>query len=274
MKKFVFISDGKNFSKNTFEYVRSLYEKEPFLLTGAFFHSINYSLLIPNAFAPTPDPYIAFTKEEHDAYLKGIKQFQALCVKHNIEHRVHQESEEWNIDDLIKESRFTDLIIVSGELFFSDIEKEQPNEFLRGVLNRSECPVLVVPEDAKPIKRIAVAYNGEKESMFALKMFCNIFSQFTDLPVDIDFWVDKIDDEIPDLEYLEEFAARHFTNVNFRERYFDPHKYLATWLSDNKDTLFICGSYHRSNMLNWFKKSFAEDIIKNHSAAVFIAHPC
>lgn len=273
MKKFVLISDGKNFSTKTFDFIRSLYEKEPFLLTGAFFHSINYGLLIPSTFATNAGPYLAFTKEEHESYLKGIKDFVTLCTKHNIEHRIHQESDEWNIDDLVKESRFTDLVIVNGELFYSTAEEEQPNHFLRDVLNRAECPVLVVPENAKPIAKISVAYNGKKESMYALKMFCNVFSQLTDLPVDIDYWVEKSDDEMPDLEYLEEFAARHFSNVNFRERFFDPRKYLATWLSDNKDTIFICGSYHRSGLSNWFKKSFAEEIIKNHAATVFIAHP-
>lgn len=274
MKKFVLISDGENFSRKTFDFVKSLYEKEPFLLNGAFFHSINDGLVIPNTFAPGAGPYLSYTKDEHKAYCKGIKEFETLCSTNHLEYRVHRQSDDWDIDDLVKESRFTDLIIVSGALFFSDVEADQPNHFLRAVLDQAECPVLVVPDDAKPIKRIAVAYNGKKESMYALKMFCSVFSQFADLPVDINYWVDHTDDEIPDLDYLEEFAGRHFTNVNFRERFFDPRKYLASWLNENKDTLFICGSYHRSNLSNWFKKSFAEDIIKNHSVAVFIAHPC
>ena len=272
MKKFVLLSDGKNFSTKTFDFIRSLHEKEPFLLTGAFFHSINYALLIPNTFAADSGPYQSFTKEQHNLYVKGINDFQTSCIQHHIEYRVHQESEEWNINDLVKESRFADLLIVCGELFFADHTQKQPNEFLRDVLNAAECPVLVVPEHMKPIQRISVAYDGKKESMYALKMFCNVFAQFTDLPVDIDYWVEKTDDEIPDLEYLEEFAGRHFSNINFGERYFDARKYLATWTNYNKNSLFVCGAYHRSGISNWFRKSFAEEIIKQHSVAVFIAH--
>src|SRR5215210_1484435 len=118
MKKIVFVCDGKNFSNEAFQFVKSLYEKEPFLLTGAFFHSINYGLVISNTFAPNAEPFLAYTKEEQDAYCEGIKEFKNLCSINNIEHGIHEESDEWDIEDLVKESRFADVLIVSGELFF------------------------------------------------------------------------------------------------------------------------------------------------------------
>jgi hypothetical protein len=272
MKKVVLISDGKNFSDSTFNYIQSLYEKEPFLLAGAFFHSVNYSMLVPATFATDAGPFLAFPQEDHEAYEQGIQRFELLCNKNYIEYVVHKESEEWNTDDLVKESRFADVFVVSGELFFSDFAKVQPNKYLRTVLSNAECPVLVIPEDANPIKRIGIAYDGKKESMFAMKMFCYNFPQLTNLPVDIYYWVSKTDDEIPDMEYLQEFARRHFIDLNFREMFFDPQKYLGSWASNYKDTLFVCGSYHRSKFSTMFRKSFAEDIITQHSAAVLIAH--
>jgi nucleotide-binding universal stress UspA family protein len=54
--------------------------------------------------------------------------------------------------------------------------------------------------------------------------------------------------------------------------FFDPQKYLGSWASNYKDTLFVCGSYHRSRFSTMLRKSFAEDIITQHSAAVLIAH--
>ncbi len=274
MKKIVFISDSSNFSKKTFEFLRSLYEKEPFLLTGAFFHSVNYGLVIPNTFAPDAGPFVKYTKHELFAYTSGIQEFKSLCLKHQIEYRVHQEGDEWDIRDFIKESRFADLVVMSGEHFFGDIEEEQPNEFLTQALSHAECPVLVVPDKAKPVKRIAVAYDGTKESMYALKLFSATFPGFRDLPTDIYYWVNKTDDDIPDLEYVEEFVGRHFSNANFREMFFDAEKYSALWLQANKseDTIFVCGSYHRSKMSTWFRKSFSHGIIKEHAAIVFVAH--
>jgi len=271
MKKFVFISDGNALSTTTFNFIHWLHEQEAFLLTGAFFNDINYGLLIPSAFASSADPYLEVTRGEKEKFEATIHRFETLCTKHHIEHRIHRESEHWDKNDLVKESRFTDLIIVSGQHFFAT-PPNNSNHLLSEVLSSAECPVLVVPDEAKPIKKVAFGYDGNKDSMYALKMFCNVFPTLTALPVDIDYFVSKTDDEIPDLDYLEEFVGRHFTNANFRERYFDPRTYLSTWLKGHNDTMYICGSYHRSALSNMFKKSFAEDIIKEHAATVFIAH--
>jgi hypothetical protein len=272
MKKIVLISDGKHFSKKVFEFIQALYQQEPFLLTGAFFHSINYELLISTTFAAHPEPFLNFTKDEHDEYLHGIQQFKALCCAHNIEHVVHEESKEWNVNDLVKESRFADVVVVSGEDFFVDVERDQPNRFLRDVLNRSECPVLILPENVEPVKRIGIAYDGKKESIFAIKMFCYTFAHLTGLPVDVYYWVNKTDDDIPEIDFLEEYCGRHFSDLNFKELFFDHDKYLSTWMNDHKDTLFILGSYHRSSLSTLLRKNFADDIIKKHSVAVFVAH--
>ena len=102
MKKIVFVCDGNNFSGEAFLFVKSLYENEPFLLTGAFFHSINYGLLIPNTFAPDAGPYMAYTEEENEAYHQGIRKFKDLCAKNNIEYRVHEQGDVWDIGDLEK----------------------------------------------------------------------------------------------------------------------------------------------------------------------------
>jgi hypothetical protein len=272
MKKIVLISDGKNFSTNAFQLVKSLHQNEAFFLTGAFFHSVNYGLLVPTTFATTAEPYLDFLEEEHAAYDRGILQFKSLCEQSDIEYGVHKKGEEWNVNELVKESRFSDLIAVSAELFFPDFFRRQPNAFLQDVLCNAECPVLVIPENISSIKRIAVAYDGSRESMFAMKMFCYVFPALTALPLNVYYWVNHTDDEIPYFDYLEEFAGRHFPNLNFRERFFDPTKYLAQCLDEDKNSMLVCGSYHRSKVSNLFKKSFAEEIIKKHSAPVFIAH--
>ena len=80
MKKIVFVCDGNNFSNEAFQFVKSLYESEPFLLAGAFFHSLNYGLLIPNTFAPGADPYLSFTEEENETFHEGIEQFKNLLT--------------------------------------------------------------------------------------------------------------------------------------------------------------------------------------------------
>ena len=272
MKKVVLISDGRELSKNTFNFLYNLHEQEAFLLTGAFFHCINSRLLIGSAFAPGTDALPTFTNKENDAYLAVMETFKTLCTKSNIEYRIHQQNEIWDVDDIVKESRYADLMVLNGESFFNDLENEQPNSFLRDVLKNAECATIVIPEDVRAIKRIAVAYDGKKESVFALKRFCDLLPYLKHLPVDIYYWADKTDHQLADLDYLKEYAGRHFPNVNFRELFFDASKYLSNWMSENKDTMLICGSYHRSTIFSGFRKSFSDDVIKNHSAPVFIAH--
>src|SRR5205085_2223509 len=139
------------------------------------------------------------------------------CQHIGIEYRVHEESECFKLPEAIRETRFADAVVISETLFFSHIESQQPNSYMRDLLHAAECPVIIIPEDYNDITHVTIAYDGEKESVFAIKQFCYLFPHYTQLPTDIVHWVDKTDDEIPDFEYLQEFAARHFSNLNFKE---------------------------------------------------------
>ena len=273
MKKIVFICDGNNFPLGAFRLIESLHESEPLLLTGAFFHAANFDIkMAPATLSFAPDPLLVYTDTDIEAINSSILKFEKKCLQCGIEYRVHEESDVFKMEDLVKETRFADVVIISEQLFFSHIDANQPNSYMKQVLHGSECPLLVIPEDYSPVEHVAIGYDGRRESMFAMKQFCYLFPQYTHLPTDIIFWVDKTDDEIPDLEYLEEFAGRHFTNLNFKELFFDPQKYIADWLRKNRNTIFISGSYKRAGLSAFFKKSFADSMIKYPSAIIFIAH--
>ncbi|WP_018617499.1 hypothetical protein [Segetibacter koreensis] len=272
MKKIVFVCDVNNFPSGAFKFVENLNETEALLLTGAFFHSANFDVVAPATVEFAPEPILAFTDTDIKAVNSSIEKFEQKCKQNGIEYRVHEESDVFKLDDFIKETRFADAVVMSEQLFFSHIDVDQPNSFMKDVLHCSECPLLVIPEDYSPVTHITIAYDGKKEIMFAIKQFCYLFPQYTQLPTDIVYWVDKTDDEIPDLDYLEEFAGRHFSNLNFKELFFDPKQYIADWSRKNKNTIFISGSYKRSGLSSILKKNFVEDMIKHPSAILFIAH--
>jgi hypothetical protein len=272
MKKILFFCDADNFSTGAFKFVKALNLSEPILLTGAFFHSINYDVLSPAPLAISPNTVIAFTDADIKAVAQSIRQFQERCAAAGIEYRLHEESDVFKFEDAIKESRFADFIVMSEELFCSHIDKKQPNHYMHRVLHSVECPVVLIPENYTTIANIVIAYDGTRESMFAIKKFCDLLPAYTKLPVDIFYWVNKTDDEIPDLAYVEEFVGRHFSNANFREAFFDPSEYISQWIEGKKDTLLVCGSYSRSTLSTLVKKSFVKDIIANHAGPVFLAH--
>lgn len=271
MKKIVFVCDGNDFSKEAFKFVASLYEKERFLLTGAFFHSLNYGLVIPNTFAPGAGPYLSYTEEESEAFREGINEFKQACERNNIEYRIHEESDEWKISDLVKETRFADLIVVSGPAFFANVTKSEARATLQQTLHRSECPVIVIPATVQPIDEIIVAYDGKKDCLYALKQFTYLFPDYCQLETTIAYFDDDPEKEIPDLQYIEEFAARHFKLLTF-ERVNLSHKSCSFWIKAHQNALLVTGAYERSGLSMALTKSFAEDIVNSHTIPLFISH--
>ena len=272
MKKIILACDGKNFPQSAFEFAKELQQKEPVLLTGAFLHAVNFEEFIPGVFAMSTGPVATFLEEEKTEHKKMIARFEALCQRNGIEYRVHEQSSNWNINDIVKETRFADMLLMSAELFCNDMNIEEPNGFMQQVLHKAECPVMLFPEAFKSFQKIVFAYDGKKESMFALKQFCNLFPQFSNIETKIVYTKEDDTDEMPDMIYIEEYAGSHFTNLDFEKLHFNGKKYFENWTRENNDSLVVSGSYSRSGLSTSLNKSFVEDIIHEHQVPLFIAH--
>lgn len=272
MKKIIFACDGKNFPKGAFEFIKEMNETEPVLLTGAFLHALNFEEFLPGVFALYAGPAVEFLKEEQKNCKKMMTLFEESCQKSGIEYRVHEESMNWKIDDLSKETRFADMMVMSEELFCNDFNTSQPNSFMQQAIHRSECPVVCVPELYRTFKKVVFAYDGKKESMFALKQFCHLFPQLADSETKIVYAKADASDSIPDMVYLEEYAGRHFKNLAIEKLPFNSKKDFESWTRDEDDMLLVSGSYGRSGLSTSINKSFVEAVIHEHHIPVFIAH--
>jgi len=272
MKKIIFACDGKNFPKGAFEFVKEMQQTDPVFLTGAFLYPVNFEEFLPNVFAVYAGPVVEFVEEEKAEVKKSIRHFEEQCQLNGIEYVVHVESNSWNINDLAKETRFADLLVMSEELFCTYLEGSEPNAFMQQAIHKAECPVLLLPEDYTSFKRIVIAYDGKRESMFALRQFCGLFPQYTNLETKIVYADPDDTDEIPEMSYLEEYAARHFSNLDFEKLSFNGKKYLKTWAGENNDILLVCGSYSRPGISTFINKSFTEELIHEHRIPLFIAH--
>jgi hypothetical protein len=272
MKKIILACDGKNFPRGAFEFVKELQQTEPVLLTGAFLHAMNFEEFLPGVFAIYAGPAAKLLEDEKAEHEKNIKLFGELCQRNGIEYRVHEESINWNINDLVKETRFADLMVMSEELFCTDINISEPNGFMQQAIHKSECPVILFPENFLPFRKVVIAYDGKKESMFALKQFCNLFPQFTNLESRVIYSKEDEDDQLPDMIYIEEYAGRHFSNLNFEKIHVKGKEYFDSWTKENNDTLVVSGSFGRSGLSTSINKSFVQDIIHKHQVPLFIAH--
>jgi hypothetical protein len=272
MKKILLLCDGDNLPSGAIRFIKNMREKQPLFVKGLFINPVDVLEMIPVGFIPVSGPYAKLKEEELQLVEKSREKFVEAFESAGIKYEIHPHIGEWNRELFIKESRFADLVVISEELFCSNMIETQPNYFMIEALRASESPVVVVPEKFKCIEHLAFAYDGGKESMHAIKQFVYLFPDLTDLPSDFVHIKNEEADGIPERTLLGEYTFSHFEAQYTSKLHFDPKKYLTSWLCTKKNVFLVSGSFSRSAVSNTFKKSFADHVIAEHSCPIFIAH--
>jgi hypothetical protein len=274
MKKILLALDGTHFPKGAFELASSWYQKEPLLLTGVFLSPVDVSKIVAyTGLEAVPMMPSVVEGEYGEQIAKNIHLFEARCQEEGLEYRIHNDSDNLPLASLIQESRFADLILLSRESFFSNINSEQPNEYMQELLKKSECPVLLVPEDYTTPDRIILLYDGESSSVFAIKQFSYLFPELTSLPTTLMKVSKKPEEELPNRESIAELAARHFSDLTLYDMTMENQVQLTNWLTEEESGWVVMGAYGRSLFSTLFKKSFADEFIENVRMPLFITHP-
>jgi nucleotide-binding universal stress UspA family protein len=272
MKKIIVAFDGKHFSEGAMQMAEWLNEKQTILLTGVFLSPVDYREIIGYSGMGIGTPVMMPPIETDDTLVNlNIRKFEERCQKQGLEYRVHKDTDLFALQELITETRFADLLIVSSELFYENIDKLQPNDYLKKTLHESECPVMLVPESFLPPFSLTLAYDGKASSVFAIKQFAYLFPEITDLETLI-VTLEESDKEMPKLEFIEELAARHFSNLTIQNLLGENKNTFGNWISEKRGSLLITGAYGRGELSSLFKKSFVTDVIRQHKVPIFIAH--
>jgi len=108
--------------------------------------------------------------------------------------------------------------------------------------------------------------------MHAIKQFVYLFPDLIDLPSDFVHIKNETADVIPEKELLAEYTFSHFEAQYTSKLHFDPKKYLTSWPGTKKNVFLFSCYFSRSAVSNTFKKSFAENVIAEHTCPLFIAH--
>jgi hypothetical protein len=272
MKRILFVCAGQSFPKGAFAFLQSLQQQEPICVTGLFFRPIDDMAMATVSQVPIPGPYLRLLEKEKKVVDDHKALFAGLCEQHHIKHQIHENEEEWYREILDRESRFSDMMVVSAELFYSDMDGDQPNSFLQEALHVAECPVMIVPEEYTPFQHVVVAYDGGRESLFALKQFCYLLPQYTSLPTEFIYAKDDDASSIPDIDNLKNYSRLHFSCMNFSKLQFKAANYFATWIGEKQQVLMVCGSFGRSSLSYVTRHSFAKEMIRGHKMPIFIAH--
>ena len=273
MKKILLAFDGDNFSKGAFDFAAWLNQQNTILLSGIFLPEIVFAPLAtyPADGAAAPG-YLPLTDDEYvEVVAKNIEQFKMLCLENGIEHRIHKDFADFPLQELRKESRYADLLILGSESFYNELGTKKANIFLENMLQHSECPVLVVPEKFTIPESIMLTYNGSQNSLYSIKLFAYLFPELNNKPTTLVFCDGKQAD-FPEQSNIEELATRHFSDLSFLYLDMGFKEYFQTWTIQKSPPVVVAGSYGRSAFSQLFHKSFMGEIISDHKAAVFIAH--
>jgi hypothetical protein len=272
MKKILLLCDGDHFPAGATRFIRQMRESEPLYVKGIFFTSVDTLEMIPVGFIPISGPYAKLKEKEQTEVNESQTRFIQIFEDSGIKYDIHPYHAGWDVDLFKTESRFADLVVISEDLFCKNVLESQPSFFMTEALRNAECPVVVVPEHFKCIDSLTIAYDGQKESMYAIKQFVYLFPELADRPVEIVYVKEEPADDIPNRDLLREFSFAHFQSQYTSKLHFDPKKYFTSWLEDKKNVCLVTGSFSRSPISNSFRKSFVENIIAEHTCPIFIAH--
>lgn len=273
MKKILLALDGAHFPLGAFEIAAEWYRKEPLLLAGVFLSPIDVSKIVSyTGLEAVPVMPSVVEGEYGEEIEQNIRLFEKKCLAEGLEYRIHNDTENLPLASLIQESRFADLILISRESFFANINKEQPNEYMQELLKKAECPVLLIPDQYEAPERILLLYDGEASSVFALKQFSYLFPELTKLPTTLLKVSKKPEEELPNQESIAELAARHFSDLTVYDMSLDNKIQLTNWLTEEESTWVVMGAYGRSLFSTLFKKSFADELISRVRLPLFITH--
>jgi len=274
MKKILLAFEGKNFSKGTLDFARVLNEQNPILLIGAFLPQINYASSFSSSGGGMVGPLVVpvLEGENSEAIQKNIELFESYCTRHQIEHRVHKDFDDFALPEIKKETRFADLLVLSSETFYGNIDTIEPDIYLKEVLHNLECPVVLIPENfVFPTSNI-LAYDGSESSVYAIKQFAYLFPELTANKTILVYAKEKGGEEFPAEANIEELVARHFSDLTLTRLETDPEKYFNTWLIEQSKAILVSGSFGRSGVSRLLHKSFVSEIISDHMLPIFIAH--
>lgn len=271
MKKVLIVFDGISFSIGAFEFAKHLNSVEKIMLTGVFIPQINYSSLWSYTGAMAGPAIMPLSATDEDSQVSdSIGRFEELCRQNDITFTVHKDYFDFALPELKKETRFADLLLLSGERFYQHSSSNQNNDHIKDALQAAECPVIVIPENFQIPSTIILAYDGSVSSVYAIKQFAYLFSQL-EIKQTFLVFASKDEKEIPDERNIIELVSQHYQNMKVY-KFHNHRKEFTSWLDEKKGAILVSGSFGRSAISLVFRESFVNDILSAHKIPVFIAH--
>jgi hypothetical protein len=270
MIKVIVAFDGQHFSTGAMQMAQWLNSKSPVMISGVFISPVDYRELLGYSGMGVGAPIFPLPFESDDKLIEETMQkFVGFCDDNNLQYAAHKDTDLFALAELIQETRFADCLIISSELFYENINKDQPNEYLKKVLHDSECPILLVPEKFAAPTSVLLSYDGKASSVYAIKQFAYLFPDCCNMGTML---FHSKGTEIPQADRLKELVEQHFNPIDIEQLNEEDSAALHSWMLNNQHAILVSGAFGRGEISSFFKKSYITDIVKAHRIPVFVAH--
>jgi nucleotide-binding universal stress UspA family protein len=277
MKKIIAAFDGLRFSDSTLEYAIYLSKQYDAHIVGVFLSEstkLSYAVYEIMVEQSVSGAAVGKELEKSDAATmnESVIKFESACKAAKINYSVHRD-EKKAANELLHETVFADLLVIDANETFSYLEASLPGGFLKNILHDAQCPVMVVPKKFKPITKLALLYDGQPSSIFAIKMLGYVLPEMTKLEAKFFYAEHGVSSlRLPDNKLMKEWVKRHFSNVEYHLMKGEEKKLVATIAAESSGILIVAGAYHRSNLSMWFHNSLADLLMNEIKTPLFIAH--
>jgi hypothetical protein len=278
MKKISVAFDGLKFSNSTLNYAIEVAAGSKAFLSGVFlddflYHSYPVTDIYERAEIQRIDVR-AIEQQDKNINQRSMERFESVCSKSQLAHVIHH-NKSFAIDDLLKETIYSDLLVIGKNETFSHFKELVPTTFLRNLLVGTQCPVIVVPEEYRKTEKVILLYDGKPSSVFAIKMFNYMMPWMRELKTEVVSVMDpKGSLELPDDPLIKEFVKCHYPDAEYTLLQGDPEIEIPAYLKNNcQNSLVVLGAYQRNQVSRWLKTSMADILIQILDMPLFIAHP-
>jgi nucleotide-binding universal stress UspA family protein len=278
MKKIIAVIDGLKYSDSTTDYAISIAKQTGSHLVGVFlddftYHSYKVYDLVNDRSYIDEQRMAKLDKNDEEARQVSAAKFSEACQAASLNFAIHHDRN-IAIHELLHESIFADLIIIDNKETFTHYEERIPTRFVRDLLSEVQCPVLVVPKRFTPFDKAVLLYDGEPASVYAIRTFNYLFSEYKSLDVEV-ISVKNIRESmhVPDNRLMKEFMKRHFPQAKFTVLRGDAISEILDQLKGkDENSLIVLGAYNRGMVSRWFRPSAADILMEELNKPLFIAH--
>lgn len=276
MEKILYVTDAITFSRNSLEFACYLSNLTHSKLTGIFLENealeLRSSEVIREIAIGEPVPGASPESQKALYRDKNIERFKHICECNGVKCLVHRDPG-MPAAEVIKESRYADMIVMDAGTSFSWKPEGIPTTFVEEVLEKSECPVAVAPEDFEGVEEVIFTYNGSRSSVYAMKQFANLLPELRACKATVLSVTESGKSVKSNETRLKEWLDTHYDQgeiVVLRDG--NVSASLLEYLFSRKKIFIVMGAFGRSILSNIIVPNPAAPVVKLVTQPIFIAH--